>query len=73
MYLDAVIVIALVIVALCWFRSFSKFIYAFAIIDIFLRLIDYIANHIGITGFDTWVNMVLPNSITSIGKYSFSK
>ena len=66
MYLDAVIVIALIIVSFCWFRSFSKFVYAFAIIDIFLRLLDYIANHIGIRGFAHWVNSVFPNSIKSI-------
>ena len=66
MYIDAVIIIALVLIALCWFRSFPKFIYAFAIIDLFLRLIDYIANHIGVKGFASWVNSVFPNSIKAI-------
>lgn len=71
MYLDAVIVIALVIVAVCWFRRFVKLVYAFAVIDLFLRLIDYIANNIGITGFKIWVNNIFPNSIPAIiSKYT---
>ena len=37
MYVDAIVVIALIIVAFCWFRKFSKMVYAIAIIDIFLR------------------------------------
>ncbi|MBE6139844.1 MAG: hypothetical protein E7174_05065 [Firmicutes bacterium] len=66
MYLDAIIVVALIIVAFCWFRRFSKFVYAFAIIDIFLRLLNYIANNIGIKGFAKWVNGIFPNSIPAI-------
>lgn len=66
MYLDAIIVVALILVAFCWFRRFSKFVYAFAIIDIFLRLLNYIANNIGIKGFDKWVNNIFPNSIPAI-------
>ena len=42
MYIDAIVVVALIIVAFCWFRKFSKMVYAIAIIDIFLRLINYI-------------------------------
>ena len=66
MYLDLVIVIALVIFAICWFRSFSKSVYAFAIIDIFLRLIHYIALNLGIKEFSRWVNHIFPNSIPAI-------
>ena len=56
MYIDAIVVIALIIVAFCWFRKFSKMVYAIAIIDIFLRLINYISSNIGIPGFSGWVN-----------------
>ena len=71
MYLDAVIVVALVIFAVCWFRRFSKLVYAFAIIDLFLRLLDFVANNIGIKGFAKWVNRYFPDSIPAIiGKYS---
>lgn len=71
MYLDAFIVIALIIFAICWFRTFSKSVYAIAIIDMFLRLLHYVANNIGIKGFDTWSNSIFPNSIPSIiSRYS---
>ena len=43
MYLDVVIVVALIIFAICWFRRFSKFVYAWAIIDMFLRLVHFLA------------------------------
>ena len=71
MYLDVVIVIALVIFAICWFRSFSKSVYAFAIIDIFLRLIYFIAENLGIKEFSKWVRHIFPKSIPAIiDKYS---
>ncbi len=66
MYLDAIIVVALIVASFGWFRRFSKFIYSVAIIDMFLRLINFIANNIGIKGFDKWVNNVFPNSIPEI-------
>ncbi|MDO4962643.1 MAG: hypothetical protein Q4E75_00870 [bacterium] len=71
MYIDAIIVIALVIFCFCWFRRFSKIVYSIASIDIFLRLIDYIANHIGIKEFKHFVNRVFPDSFPAIiAKYT---
>ena len=71
MYIDAVIIVALVIFALCWFRRFSKLVYAFAIIDIFLRLLHYVSKLLGIKAFIRWVNRYFPASIPSIiAKYS---
>ena len=66
MYLDLVIVIALILFAVCWFRSFSKSVYAFAIIDIFLRLLHYIAQNLHIKEFTRWVNNIFPKSIPAI-------
>ena len=66
MYLDAVIILALIIFASCWFRTFSKTVYAVAIIDIFLRLLNYISANIGIKGFHTWVVNIFPGSIPDL-------
>ena len=66
MYLDAVIVVALIIFAFCWFRRFIKFVYAFAIIDMFLRLIHFVASLFKIKEFTRWVNNIFPGSIPSI-------
>ena len=66
MYIDAIIIVALIIVAFCWFRKFSKMVYAVAIIDIFLRLINYISSNIGISGFNGWVTSLFPNSMPGL-------
>lgn len=66
MYLDLVIVIALIIFAACWFRSFSKSVYAFGMIDIFLRLLHFIAQNLGIKEFKRWVSHIFPKSIPAI-------
>ena len=66
MYIDAIVVVALIIVAFCWFRRFSKMVYAIAIIDVFLRLINYISANIGIPGFNGWVRSIFPASIPGL-------
>ena len=66
MYMDAIVVVALIIVAFCWFRRFSKMVYAVGIIDIFLRLINYISANIGIPGFNEWVIRIFPTSIPGL-------
>lgn len=66
MYIDAIIVVALIIVAFCWFRRFSKMVYAIAIIDIFFRLLSYISANIGIPGFNGWVSSIFPESIPGL-------
>jgi len=66
MYIDAIVVIALIIVAFCWFRRFSKMVYAVAIMDIFFRLIYYISKNIGIKGFHGWVKKVFPSSMPNL-------
>ena len=42
MYIDLIIVIILLLVVILLFRRFSSFVYAMAIIDIFLRIIDFL-------------------------------
>lgn len=66
MYLDLVIVLVLVIISFCWFRSFSKTVYAVAMIDIFLRLLNYISANIGIPGFHAWAKRLFPESIPTL-------
>ena len=66
MYIDAIVVVALIIVAFCWFRRFSKMVYAVGIIDIFLRLLNYISTNIGIPGFNEWVRSIFPTSIPGL-------
>ena len=66
MYIDVIIIVALILFAFCWFRKFSKTVYAVAIIDIFLRLINYISANIGIPGFNGWVTKHFPGSMPGL-------
>ena len=66
MYIDLVIVVVLIIVAFAWFRRFSKTVYAIAIIDMFLRLLNYISANIGIPKFHRWVKSIFPGSIPDL-------
>lgn len=66
MYIDLIIIIVLILIAFCWFRSFPKTVYAVAMIDMFLRLLTYISSHIGISGFYTWVKSIFPASIPGL-------
>lgn len=66
MYIDAIIIVALIIIAFGWFRRFSKAVYALAIIDMFLRLIDFVANNLGLKDFKIFVNNTFPNSIPDL-------
>lgn len=42
MYIDLIIVIVLLLLSIFVFKRFSSFVYAFAIIDIFLRIVDFL-------------------------------
>ena len=66
MYLDAFIVLIIVVFVFCWFRKFSKFVEAWAIVDILLRIFHFVANNIGIPEFAKWANRNLPSSIPGI-------
>ena len=66
MYIDLIIILAIIIFAFAWFRRVSKPVYAVAIIDIFLRLLYYISKNIGIKGFYPWVKSVFPSSVPNL-------
>lgn len=64
--MDAFIVILLILIVIFWQRRFDKSVYVVGIIDLFLRLIYWIATNIGIPGFKVLVSKYLPTSIPSI-------
>ena len=43
MYIDLIIVIVLLLLSIFVFRKFSSFVYALAIIDIFLRIVNFLS------------------------------
>ena len=70
MYIDLAIVLILLIVVVVFFRRFSSFVYAFAIIDIFLRIMTFIKYNT-VPELKSLIGRYLPESIAAIiGRYS---
>ena len=45
MYIDLIILILLILLVVMFFKRFSSFVFAMAIIDIFLRILSFIKNN----------------------------
>ena len=71
MYVDLWIVLILLIVVVVFFRRFSSFVYAFAIIDIFLRIMTFIKNNT-VPELKVLIDKYLPESIGAIIDRNFS-
>ena len=73
MYIDLIVLIILVIVALMFFRRFSSFVFLMAIIDLFLRILAFIKNNIGLSDVSQIIGKYLPESMFDIiDKYTYS-
>ena len=71
MYIDLVVLIVLLVVVVMFFKRFSSFVYFVAIIDIFLRLLTFIKNNIGLPDLAAVIDKYLPESVLAIvGNYT---
>ena len=71
MYIDLIVLIALIIVVIMFFKRFSSFVFLMAIIDISLRILTFIKNNIGLKDVSALIGKYIPSSIFSIiDKYS---
>ena len=61
-----VIVLVLGALAVMIFKKFSSLIYYIGIIDIFLRILDFIANNLKIPVLSDFINTYFPNSVSNI-------
>lgn len=69
--MDGIIIIIILIVVGVYFRKVDKIVMGVAIIDIFLRLFNYIISNIQINGISEYIEKYLPVSIPSIiGNYT---
>ena len=48
MYIDLIILMVLMLVVVIFFKRFSSFVFFIAIVDIFLRILTFIKNNIGL-------------------------
>lgn len=66
MYIDLIVLVILLIIVLVVFRRFSSFVYAMAIIDIFLRIMNFLKINIPLKD----IGKILPDNVPAIfGKY----
>ena len=71
MYIDLVILIILIVVVIMFFKRFSSFVFFMAIIDIFLRILTFIKDNIGLPDVRALIGKYLPESVFDmINKYS---
>lgn len=71
MYIDLIVLIVLILVVIMFFKRFSSFVFFMAIIDIFLRILTFIKNNIGLPDVSALIGKYLPESIFGIiNKYS---
>ncbi len=71
MYIDLIVLIILLLVVIFLFRRFSSFVYAVAIVDIFLRILTFIKDHCGLPDVSALIDKYIPESIIAIiGRYT---
>lgn len=66
MYIDLIVLIVLILVVIMFFKRFDSFVYFIAIIDIFLRILTFIKNNIGLPDVSALIGKYLPESIFGI-------
>ena len=70
MYIDLIIFIILVAAVIFFFRRFSSFVYLVCALDIFFRLLHFLADHLGVAELTSLINKYIPGSVASmIGNY----
>ncbi len=73
MYIDLIVLIIAVIIVIMFFKRFSSFVFFIAIIDIFLRILAFIKNNIGLRDVAALIGKYLPESVIAlIEKYTYS-
>ena len=66
MYVDLIVVIALLLIVIFCFRRFSSFVYAYAIIDIFLRILHFIEVNVKVPELQNLISKYFSDSIEAI-------
>lgn len=71
MYIDVILLVICAIIVIMFFKRFSSFVFFIAIVDIFLRILTFIKNNIGLQDVADIIGKYLPeNIIEIINKYT---
>lgn len=66
MYIDLIILAIIILVVVMFFKRFSSFVFLMAIIEIFLRIMTFVKNNIGLKDVAQLINKYFPESILNI-------
>ena len=66
MYIDLIILIVLLIIIVMFFQRFDSFVLFMGILEIFLRILAFIKNNIGLKDISQVIGKYLPESIFGI-------
>jgi len=65
--MDIVVIILVVAAVLVMiFKKFPSFVYYVAFVDIFLRILDFIANNVPVNFISNFINNYFPNSLSNV-------
>ena len=71
MYIDLIILIIGFIIVFMFFKRFSSFVFFVAIVDIFLRIVTFVKNNIGLKDVSAIIGKYLPENVFEIiNKYT---
>ena len=66
MYIDLVILLIAVILVVMFFKRFSSFVFFMAIVEIFLRILTFVKNNIGLDDISRIIGKYVPENIFAI-------
>ena len=66
MNFDVVLLVILIVAGICFFRKFDATVYFIAVVDIFFRILDFIANNIGVEEISKFIKEYFPSSIPGV-------
>ena len=73
MYVDLILLIVAMVVVVMFFKRFSSFVFFVAIVDIFLRILTFVKDNIGLHDVSSLINKYIPESVIAIIiKYTYS-
>ena len=71
MYIDLIILLILIVLVIFFFRRFDSVVYFIAIVDIFLRILTFFKNNLGLPDFANFIEKYFPeNFFGIIDKYT---
>ena len=66
MYIDLIVLVLLILIVIMFFKNYQSFVFLIAIIDIFLRILSFIKNNIGLPDISHIIGKYFPENIFDI-------